>query len=478
MASLKAPIDRGNGASPEPARSAWPAAIAAFFAALSARAPLMIVLDHAHHADAASLDLLDELARRVSTSRLLLIVTYRIDALPNARLDAVRQALLEARLARPMVMAASHADEGRLLFQAAFGRSTRPEAAAASTANDDPVLLIHGLAVVEACRRAGRWSDAKTTAEHIVTAGEKHNAPFAACAAAIAIGHILADQGKWDESLDRLERIQSSVETMKEDDLIAWLYWGLARARWGKSDRRRAFQTLRLAQAVAAHSADAWLSSSIALCGVEWLADNQRVRQSRDWLDSIERIAEPSIEPGLDATRATANGLVALAEKDAIASSGYFRAALSRYRELGHEYAAARARLRLASALLARDDMESHHEGREALIDAHAAFTRLGAAFDIGLAEELGAQHGVRPRARRAVSNGSASPGGITPREREVLGLLVRGMTNRQIAATLSITEKTAEGHVSNILAKLGVASRVQAAGYALANGLLEAVEA
>ena len=72
----------------------------------------------------------------------------------------------------------------------------------------------------------------------------------------------------------------------------------------------------------------------------------------------------------------------------------------------------------------------------------------------------------------------STSPGGITPREREVLELLVRGLTNRQIAATLSITEKTAEGHVSNILAKLGVASRGQAAGYAIANGLLEPAEA
>jgi len=53
---------------------------------------------------------------------------------------------------------------------------------------------------------------------------------------------------------------------------------------------------------------------------------------------------------------------------------------------------------------------------------------------------------------------------GLTPREREVLALVAEGRTNRQIADALFISDKTASVHVSNILAKLGVANRAEAA--------------
>jgi DNA-binding NarL/FixJ family response regulator len=56
---------------------------------------------------------------------------------------------------------------------------------------------------------------------------------------------------------------------------------------------------------------------------------------------------------------------------------------------------------------------------------------------------------------------------GLTPREREVLALLADGRTNRQIAEELFISAKTASVHVSNILAKLGVANRGEAAAVA-----------
>jgi DNA-binding NarL/FixJ family response regulator len=56
---------------------------------------------------------------------------------------------------------------------------------------------------------------------------------------------------------------------------------------------------------------------------------------------------------------------------------------------------------------------------------------------------------------------------GLTPREREVLALLADGRTNRQIAEALFISVKTASVHVSNILAKLGVTNRGEAAAVA-----------
>jgi DNA-binding NarL/FixJ family response regulator len=65
------------------------------------------------------------------------------------------------------------------------------------------------------------------------------------------------------------------------------------------------------------------------------------------------------------------------------------------------------------------------------------------------------------------------SPETLTERETEVLRLLARGCSNKEIAHTLSIGEKTVKTHVSNILSKLGVPSRTQAALYAVRIGLV-----
>ncbi|NJC72570.1 response regulator transcription factor [Planosporangium thailandense] len=61
----------------------------------------------------------------------------------------------------------------------------------------------------------------------------------------------------------------------------------------------------------------------------------------------------------------------------------------------------------------------------------------------------------------------------LTPREREVLVLIAEGGTNRQIAKHLGVAERTARTHVSNILGKLGLASRTQAAMWAVKEGLV-----
>jgi DNA-binding NarL/FixJ family response regulator len=59
----------------------------------------------------------------------------------------------------------------------------------------------------------------------------------------------------------------------------------------------------------------------------------------------------------------------------------------------------------------------------------------------------------------------------LTPREREVLAGIAEGRSNREIARSLQVSEKTVKAHVSSVLAKLGVQDRTQAAVYAVRNG-------
>ena len=61
----------------------------------------------------------------------------------------------------------------------------------------------------------------------------------------------------------------------------------------------------------------------------------------------------------------------------------------------------------------------------------------------------------------------------LSPREREVLRLLVDGQTNQEIAAVLFISPRTVESHVANILGKLGLDSRAAVAVYAVRQGLV-----
>jgi NarL family two-component system response regulator LiaR len=80
------------------------------------------------------------------------------------------------------------------------------------------------------------------------------------------------------------------------------------------------------------------------------------------------------------------------------------------------------------------------------------------------------AQKVLREIARRAEEPLTSDP--LTAREVEVLGLIARGLTNRQIADQLVISEATVRTHVGNILGKLHLATRTQAALYALREGI------
>jgi DNA-binding CsgD family transcriptional regulator len=125
------------------------------------------------------------------------------------------------------------------------------------------------------------------------------------------------------------------------------------------------------------------------------------------------------------------------------------------------DYRALRPRLGLACALL---ECGERTEAREELLGVWQLAVRIGA----GGVEAESAR--VARRNRIALPGLEELPrqlGALTPREREVLGLLALGAGNRDIAERLFISEKTASVHVSHILSKLGVANRGSAAALA-----------
>jgi DNA-binding CsgD family transcriptional regulator len=133
---------------------------------------------------------------------------------------------------------------------------------------------------------------------------------------------------------------------------------------------------------------------------------------------------------------------------------------------LGDPWWAAVARLHEADAAAS-----SGAAGRAAtaLREAHRAATELGAPALVARSEEISRRTRISldEPTRVDLDDTSISRLGLTPREAEVLMLVSAGRTNRQIGEELFVSEKTASVHVSNILRKLGVSSRIDAAAIA-----------
>lgn len=127
--------------------------------------------------------------------------------------------------------------------------------------------------------------------------------------------------------------------------------------------------------------------------------------------------------------------------------------------QFGEIYEVARTRARLAQALRA--------VGR-----TREAADELAAAREVALA--LGAAPLLRVLDRLEPARATTARAALTPREREILGLVALGRSNGEIGRQLFISTKTVSVHVSNLLAKLGAATRTEAAAIARRDGLLD----
>ncbi|MDX6728255.1 MAG: hypothetical protein QOK49_3060 [Baekduia sp.] len=182
-----------------------------------------------------------------------------------------------------------------------------------------------------------------------------------------------------------------------------------------------------------------------------------------------------------------AHALVLVAEAEAQSATGrpdpaLWAACAEAWAAIDRPFRVARVRWREADARLVLGDRAG---AQSAGTDALALARRLGATW---LVEELAAlaRRGrlrLEPAApstaipARPAADDPAAELGLTPRERDVLGLVAQGRTNREIGEELYMAEKTASVHVSRILAKLDVRSRTEAAAVAHRLGLAAPVD-
>jgi DNA-binding CsgD family transcriptional regulator len=92
----------------------------------------------------------------------------------------------------------------------------------------------------------------------------------------------------------------------------------------------------------------------------------------------------------------------------------------------------------------------------------------------VQIADDVEVFHRVLAAAGHRVRRRPALPAGLTPREAEILVLLARGLSNKQIAEKLSVSARTVSSHVEHVYAKIGVSARGAAALFAMRHGLVD----
>jgi len=265
---------------------------------------------------------------------------------------------------------------------------------------------------------------------------------------------LKVDMGRWDEAVAQAHDLLYVRNTGRASRIEPLTTLGLLSARRGDADG--IWGPLDEARDHIAKSQSLGYQGYIAMTrGEVYLLDGdvERIRtEILPWWEESVRLGEEDIVADLTMLVWRA-GLVSeppegLREPERLTMTGHHREAAELYVAAGLPYKA-------AWALLDSDDEVDLREAR-------AMFDRLGAKALLERCDaklrSIGAKvpRGARPSTRSNV-------GGLTDREVEVLGLLEQGLRNAEIAGQLFLSEKTVGHHVSAILAKLGVSSRLEA---------------
>lgn len=343
---------------------------------------------------------------------------------------------------------------------------------------------------LSACELAGDWVRTDQWCALARAYAEQHRSPFLSAYCRTTYGAVLMVTGRWQEAEQTLAEAIASFDVghqglrvhavlkladlracqgrLEEAEVLLTGYedYGsatLPRARLHLARDEAALARAVLEQALQGMEEPSFHRAPLLRLLVECcltLGDHASARHAYDQLATLAARTQSSV---LLAEADLALGQILQAAGDTQAHACITRA-LARLTNLEQSVLAGRIRLALARTVHASDPAAAITWARAAL----ACFTRLGAAQDADATRQFLRAAG----AAVPLTPSTTTQGALTTREGEVLALLAHGLTNRAIAARLVVSEKTAEHHVRQILAKLGIRGRAEAAAYAVRHGL------
>jgi ATP/maltotriose-dependent transcriptional regulator MalT len=296
---------------------------------------------------------------------------------------------------------------------------------------------------------AGRWreaEDALSTSLGLYDDGMR----AMRSGAAVRLADLRVRQGRWAEAAVLLAGNESDTQAVLP----------LARLHRAQGDADRAAAVLR--RSLGSTGTTVVHGGTLALL-TEAHAAAGRLDDARAAHDRLTELAAGCGLPYVGALAAQSGGVLAVASGEDGLSC--YETALTGFLRAGLPWEAARCRLAIARLLGNSSPGLAVDEARAAL----DVFRELGARHDADEAVAELRTLGVR-------TSGIPVPrtsGTLTSREREVLDLLVEGLSNQQIAGRLFLSKRTVEHHVGSIYTKLGVSTRAEALAHAVRLGTL-----
>jgi DNA-binding CsgD family transcriptional regulator len=401
---------------------------------------------------------------------------------------------------------------------------------------DDDALRANGLSTLALIRFSTGHSSALRLAQRAYRLADQLHDPLLLLKAGWAVGHVLTWLGDTDRARDWLER-QLAAWTERDERARADTLWYLAlvelwAGRWNVAGERadqaleiyaayglesafdffpsallavhrgdferarslaeRGLSMQRETQAMKGYRAiiamsDAWSGDADAAIAQFARADDEagaagaaepsmrfwvpeyvevlllrgRIREAADLVEDWEVAARPRGRHRLVAAALRCRGLIAAAQGDIAGAIGLLEMAVTAHHAAGDPFGQARSELALGAN---RRRAQQKRSAREALEAAVGRFADLGAASWAATARSELARIGGRSRLT-----------GLSPSELSVAALVAEGRTNKEIASTLSLGERTVASHLTSIYGKLGIRSRTELARHIGPQGALPA---
>lgn len=300
----------------------------------------------------------------------------------------------------------------------------------------------------------GRWPEAE---EELLTASREFAAirPRARGHAIVHLAELRRRQGRFEEAARLFAEVEGTRAALLGSAFLAF--------DKGDGQRARDLAERYLRQTPLSNRAERAVALELLVRSAAERGETESVEHAVDELRAIASVAPTE---HLQALARRAAGSIAAAAGEPERGRPLLEDAVDLFNRCGAPFEAAGARLALARALRRSGRLPAAREEAQA---ARSVFERLGAGHGVELAARFLA--GLEDEAEA----GGAQPpfaAALTSRELEVLRLLAAGLTNREIAVRLVISEHTVHRHVTNLYRRLGVSSRTAATAYAHTHGL------